>query len=171
MKRDVIIACDFNSKEELVRFLERFGEERIFLKVGMELFYAEGPEIIREIKNRGHRIFLDLKLHDIPNTVKKAMRVLANLDVDMVNVHASGTVAMMEAALEGLTKEQLRLARNEIYARHGMIFGAQDLATYFATKTWYTPTVAYADFYDQVTISEIEAANVALIVDVEEEME
>lgn len=105
MKRDVIIACDFNSKEELVRFLERFGEESIFLKVGMELFYAEGPEIIREIKNRGHRIFLDLKLHDIPNTVKKAMRVLANLDVDMVNVHASGTVAMMEAALEGLTKE------------------------------------------------------------------
>lgn len=105
MKRDVIIACDFNSKEELVKFLDRFDEESIFLKVGMELFYAEGPEIIREIKNRGHKIFLDLKLHDIPNTVKKAMRVLANLDVDMVNVHASGTVAMMEAALEGLTKE------------------------------------------------------------------
>ena len=105
MKRDVIIACDFNSKEELVKFLDRFDEESIFLKVGMELFYAEGPEIIREIKSRGHKIFLDLKLHDIPNTVKKAMRVLANLDVDMVNVHASGTVAMMEAALEGLTKE------------------------------------------------------------------
>lgn len=105
MKKDVIIACDFNSKEELVKFLDRFEEESIFLKVGMELFYAEGPEIIREIKNRGHKIFLDLKLHDIPNTVKKAMRVLANLDVDMVNVHASGTVAMMEAALEGLTKE------------------------------------------------------------------
>lgn len=105
MNRDVIIACDFNSKEELVKFLDRFGGESIFLKVGMELFYAEGPEIIREIKNRGHKIFLDLKLHDIPNTVKKAMRVLANLDVDMVNVHASGTVAMMEAALEGLTKE------------------------------------------------------------------
>lgn len=105
MERDVIIACDFNSKEELVKFLERFGDESIFLKVGMELFYAEGPEIIREIKDRGHKIFLDLKLHDIPNTVKKAMRVLANLDVDMVNVHASGTVAMMEAALEGLTKE------------------------------------------------------------------
>lgn len=105
MERDVIIACDFNSKEELVKFLDRFEEESIFLKVGMELFYAEGPEIIREIKDRGHKIFLDLKLHDIPNTVKKAMRVLANLDVDMVNVHASGTVAMMEAALEGLTKE------------------------------------------------------------------
>ena len=105
MNRDVIIACDFNSKEELVKFLDRFGGESIFLKVGMELFYAEGPEIIREIKNRCHKIFLDLKLHDIPNTVKKAMRVLANLDVDMVNVHASGTVAMMEAALEGLTKE------------------------------------------------------------------
>ena len=105
MERDVIIACDFNSKEELVKFLDRFEEESIFFKVGMELFYAEGPEIIREIKDRGHKIFLDLKLHDIPNTVKKAMRVLANLDVDMVNVHASGTVAMMEAALEGLTKE------------------------------------------------------------------
>ena len=105
MKRDVIIACDFNSKEELLNFLSKFGDESIYLKVGMELFYAEGPEIIKEIKAKGHKIFLDLKLHDIPNTVKKAMNVLSKLDVDMVNVHASGTVAMMEAALEGLTRE------------------------------------------------------------------
>ncbi len=105
MKRDVIIACDFNSKEELLNFLSKFGDESIYLKVGMELFYAEGPAIIKEIKAKGHKIFLDLKLHDIPNTVKKAMNVLSKLDVDMVNVHASGTVAMMEAALEGLTRE------------------------------------------------------------------
>lgn len=105
MNKDVIVACDFSSKEEVVKFLSNFDDESIYVKVGMELFYAEGPEIIREIKNRGHKIFLDLKLHDIPNTVKKAMSVLARLDVDMVNVHASGTIAMMEAALEGLTKE------------------------------------------------------------------
>ena len=97
MNRDVIIACDFNSKEELYTFLDRFTEEKPFLKIGMELFYAEGPEIVREIKARGHKIFLDLKLHDIPNTVKKAMAVLSRLDVDMCNVHAGGTIAMMEA--------------------------------------------------------------------------
>lgn len=104
MSKDVIIACDFNSKEDLYTFLDRFTEEKPFLKIGMELFYAEGPAIVREIKARGHKIFLDLKLHDIPNTVKKAMSVLSNLDVDMCNVHASGTIAMMEAALEGLTR-------------------------------------------------------------------
>ncbi|MBR4015701.1 MAG: orotidine-5'-phosphate decarboxylase [Anaerotignum sp.] len=104
--KDVIIACDFNSKTELMAFLDQFqGESRKpFLKVGMELYYAEGPAIIREIKARGHQIFLDLKLHDIPNTVKKAMAVLSALDVDICNLHAAGTNAMMEAALEGLTR-------------------------------------------------------------------
>ena len=104
MPKDVIVACDFSSKEEVLDFLEKFEEEKPFVKIGMELFYAEGPEIVREIKRRGHKIFLDLKLHDIPNTVKKAMKVLSGLDVDMCNVHAGGTVAMMEAALEGLTR-------------------------------------------------------------------
>lgn len=104
--KDVIIACDFNSKTELMAFLDQFqGESRKpFLKVGMELYYAEGPAIIREIKARGHQIFLDLKLHDIPNTVKKAMAVLSALDIDICNLHAAGTNAMMEAALEGLTR-------------------------------------------------------------------
>ena len=106
INRDVIIACDFASREATLEFLDRFPTGRKpFVKIGMELYYAEGPSIVREIKARGHKIFLDLKLHDIPNTVKKAMRVLSNLDVDMVNVHASGTVAMMKAALEGLTRE------------------------------------------------------------------
>lgn len=106
MSKDVIIACDFSSKAELLTFLDKFNGEsaKPFLKVGMELFYAEGPEIVREIKRRGHRIFLDLKLHDIPNTVKKAMAVLSALDVDIVNLHAAGTISMMEAALEGLTR-------------------------------------------------------------------
>jgi len=104
MGKDVIIACDFNSKEETMNFLSRFGSERPFVKIGMELYYAEGPAIVREIKARGHKIFLDLKLHDIPNTVKKAMAVLSGLDVDMTNLHAAGTKAMMEAALEGLTR-------------------------------------------------------------------
>ena len=105
MGRDVIIACDFNSKEEVMQFLDKFQEEKPFVKIGMELFYAEGPEIVRESKRRGHKIFLDLKLHDIPNTVRKSMAVLSRLDVDMCNVHAGGTKAMMEAALEGLTRE------------------------------------------------------------------
>lgn len=105
MSKDVIIACDFNSKADLMAFLENFKEERPFLKIGMELFYAEGPAIVKEIKARGHKIFLDLKLHDIPNTVKKAMSVLSDLDVDLSNVHASGTIAMMEGALEGFTKK------------------------------------------------------------------
>ena len=106
MSKDVIIACDFNSKADLMTFLDKFENEdrKPFLKVGMELFYAEGPAIVKEIKARGHKIFLDLKLHDIPNTVKKAMTVLSALDVDICNLHAAGTAAMMEAALEGLTR-------------------------------------------------------------------
>ena len=104
MGKDVIIACDFSSAEEVYRFLDLFGEEKPFVKIGMELFYAEGPAIVRAIKARGHKIFLDLKLHDIPNTVKKSMAVLSRLDVDMTNLHATGTSAMMTAALEGLTR-------------------------------------------------------------------
>ncbi len=105
MGKDVIIACDFASDKEVFEFLDLFTEEKPYVKIGMELFYAAGPEIVREIKKRGHKIFLDLKLHDIPNTVKKSMRVLSKLDVDMCNLHASGTIAMMEAAIEGLTRE------------------------------------------------------------------
>lgn len=104
MGKDVIVACDFSSAEQVFRFLDRFTDKKPFVKIGMELFYAEGPQIVREIKARGHKIFLDLKLHDIPNTVKKAMAVLSGLDVDMCNVHAAGTSAMMKAALEGLTR-------------------------------------------------------------------
>ena len=102
--RDVIVACDFSSAEETLAFLNRFGEERPFVKIGMELYYAAGPDIVRSLKERGHRVFLDLKLHDIPNTVKKAMCVLSGLGADIVNLHAAGTRAMMEAALEGLTR-------------------------------------------------------------------
>ena len=105
MAKDVIIACDFSSKEAVLDFLGRFPEgEKPFVKIGMELFYGEGPQIVRELKARGHRIFLDLKLHDIPNTVRKAMAVLTRLDVDLVNVHAAGTIEMMRAAREGLTR-------------------------------------------------------------------
>lgn len=104
MGKDVIIACDFASAEQTFAFLDKFNKENLFLKIGMELYYAEGPSIVREIKKRGHKIFLDLKLHDIPNTVKKAMNVLSNLDVDICNLHAGGTGRMMEAALEGLTR-------------------------------------------------------------------
>ena len=104
MGKDVIIACDFSSAEETYKFLDRFGEEKPFVKIGMELYYAEGPAIVREIKRRGHKIFLDLKLHDIPNTVGKAMKVLSGLDIDMCNVHAAGTADMMRAALEGLKR-------------------------------------------------------------------
>ena len=102
--KDVIIACDFATREETLKFLDQFREEKPFVTIGMELYYAEGPSIVREIKARGHKIFLDLKLHDIPNTVKKAMHVLSLLDVDIVNVHAAGTIAMMQAGLEGLTR-------------------------------------------------------------------
>ncbi len=104
MGKDVIVACDFSSKEQVMSFLDRFSGRKPFVKIGMELFYAEGPQIVREIKARGHKIFLDLKLHDIPNTVKKAMAVLSGLDVDMTNLHAAGTKRMMEAAVEGLTR-------------------------------------------------------------------
>lgn len=104
MGKDVIVACDFASAEQVFSFLDKFTEKKPFVKIGMELFYAEGPEIVRQIKARGHKIFLDLKLHDIPNTVKKAMAVLSRLEVDLVNLHAAGTKAMMEAALEGLTR-------------------------------------------------------------------
>ena len=104
MGKDVIIALDFDSRDKTLAFLDQLTGEKPFVKIGMELFYAEGPQIVRDIKARGHKIFLDLKLHDIPNTVKKAMAVLSSLDVDMVNLHAAGTRAMMEAALEGLTR-------------------------------------------------------------------
>lgn len=104
MGKDVIIACDFADKETALNFLDKFEDRKPFVKIGMELFYAEGPQIVREIKARGHKIFLDLKLHDIPNTVKKSMAVLSRLDVDMCNLHAAGTSRMMEAALEGLTR-------------------------------------------------------------------
>ena len=104
MGKDVIIACDFSSAAQTLSFLDQFTNRKPFVKIGMELFYAEGPEIVRQIKARGHKIFLDLKLHDIPNTVKKAMAVLSRLDVDITNLHAAGTTAMMQAALEGLTR-------------------------------------------------------------------
>jgi orotidine-5'-phosphate decarboxylase len=102
--KDVIVACDFKSKKEVLDFLDKFEGRKPFVKIGMELFYSEGPEIVREIKKRGHKIFLDLKLHDIPNTVKKSMAVLSKLDVDICNLHAGGTIPMMEAAIEGLTR-------------------------------------------------------------------
>ena len=104
MGKDVIIACDFSSKQDVMNFLDKFTDVKPFVKIGMELYYAEGPAIVKEIKERGHKIFLDLKLHDIPNTVKKSMSVLSRLNVDMTNLHASGTIAMMEAAIEGLTR-------------------------------------------------------------------
>ena len=104
MGKDVIIACDFDSAEKTFAFLDKFTGKKPFVKIGMELYYAEGPSIVKEIKKRGHKIFLDLKLHDIPNTVKKSMAVLSRLDVDMTNLHASGTIPMMQAAIEGLTR-------------------------------------------------------------------
>ena len=104
MGKDVIIACDFPNQEQVLSFLDKFEGKKPFVKIGMELFYGAGPGIVKEIKARGHKILLDLKLHDIPNTVKKAMSVLSNLDVDMCNLHAAGTVRMMEAAIEGLTR-------------------------------------------------------------------
>ena len=105
MNHDVIVALDFPSAQDVYTFLDRFPDEKPFVKIGMELFFAEGPQIVRQIKQKGHKIFLDLKLHDIPNTVKSAMRVLSRLDIDMVNVHAAGTIEMMRAGLEGLTRE------------------------------------------------------------------
>ena len=105
MGKDVIVACDFDSAEKTFEFLDKFTDKKPFIKIGMELFFSETPEIVREIKKRGHKIFLDLKLHDIPNTVKKAMAALSKLDIDMCNVHSAGTTEMMKAALEGLTRE------------------------------------------------------------------
>ncbi|MBE6543030.1 MAG: orotidine-5'-phosphate decarboxylase [Ruminococcaceae bacterium] len=104
MGKDVIIACDFDSAQKTFEFLDKFTGKKPFVKIGMELYYAEGPSIVKELKARGHKIFLDLKLHDIPNTVKKSMAVLSRLDVDMTNLHAGGTIRMMEAAIEGLTR-------------------------------------------------------------------
>ena len=114
MKKDVIIACDFSSKEELYAFLKNFPDQKPFLKIGMELYFAAGPEIVRKAKELGHRVFLDLKLHDIPTTVKKSMAVLSSLGVDMVNVHAAGTVPMMEAAREGLGDKSLLIAVTQL---------------------------------------------------------
>lgn len=105
MGKGVIIACDFSSKQGMIDFLSKFNEDKLFVKIGMELFYTEGPEIVRQIKKMGHKIFLDLKLHDIPNTVMKSMNVLSNFDIDMCNVHAAGTISMMEAAIKGLTRK------------------------------------------------------------------
>ena len=105
MGKDVIVACDFASREQVFDFLDKFTDRKPFVKIGMELYYAEGPQIVKDIKARGHKIFLDLKLHDIPNTVKKSMAVLSRLDVDMTNLHAAGTISMMQAAIEGLTRE------------------------------------------------------------------
>lgn len=109
MAKDVIIACDFGSAEETLAFLEKFGDRRPFVKIGMELFYAEGPSIVKQLKERGHKIFLDLKVHDIPNTVRRAMAVLARLDVDIVNVHAAGSRKMMQAAYEGLNTASMSM--------------------------------------------------------------
>ena len=114
MNRDVIIACDFKDKADTLAFLDKFQEEKPFVKIGMELFYGEGPDIVRAIKDRGHKIFLDLKLHDIPNTVKKAMQNLARLGVDMTNVHAAGTIDMMRAAREGLGEDALLIAVTQL---------------------------------------------------------
>ena len=114
MNRDVIIACDFKDKADTLAFLDKFQEEKPFVKIGMELFYGEGPDIVRAIKGRGHKIFLDLKLHDIPNTVHKAMKNLARLGVDMTNVHAAGTIDMMRAAKEGLGEDALLIAVTQL---------------------------------------------------------
>ena len=114
MNRDVIIACDFKDKADTLAFLDKFQEEKPFVKIGMELFYGEGPDIVRAIKGRGHKIFLDLKLHDIPNTVHKAMKNLARLGVDMTNVHAAGTIDMMRAAQEGLGEDALLIAVTQL---------------------------------------------------------
>lgn len=147
MNKDVIIALDFPSKKEVMEFLDRFEGKKPFVKIGMELFYAEGPEIVREIKQRGHKIFLDLKLHDIPNTVESAMRVLAKLDIDMCNVHASGTIAMMKAAVRGLTGQdgkrplliavtQLTSTGEEVMQRELLIgSGLQDTVVKYAENS------------------------------------
>lgn len=147
MGKDVIVACDFSSIAETVEFLDLFRGRKPFVKIGMELFYAEGPNVIKEIKKRGHSIFLDLKLHDIPNTVKKAMKVLSSFDIDMCNVHAGGTIDMMKAAREGLTREdgsrplliavtQLTSTAPEKLGNELMINGSMnDVVTHYAKNT------------------------------------
>ena len=165
MSKDVIIACDFQSPAEVFDFLDFFPAEKPFLKIGMELFYAEGPQIVRNIKTRGHRIFLDLKLHDIPNTVEKAMRVLSALDVDIVNVHAAGTRRMMEAARNGLTRPdgsrplliavtQLTSTDEESLHRELLISGSMD-----DTVMRYAENAAAAGL-DGVVCSPLEAGKV-----------
>ena len=165
MSKDVIIACDFQSSAEVFDFLDFFPAEKPFLKIGMELFYAEGPQIVRDIKTRGHRIFLDLKLHDIPNTVEKAMRVLSALDVDIVNVHAAGTRRMMEAARNGLTRPdgsrplliavtQLTSTDEESLHRELLISGSMD-----DTVMRYAENAAAAGL-DGVVCSPLEAGKV-----------
>lgn len=166
MNKDVIIACDFPDRETTLAFLDRFRDGRKpFVKIGMELFYGAGPDIVREIKARGHRIFLDLKLHDIPNTVKKAMKVLSALDVDMVNVHAAGTVAMMRAALEGLTRAdgtrplliavtQLTSTSEEVLQRELLVSASMD-----DTISRYAQNAREAGL-DGVVCSPLEAARV-----------
>lgn len=167
MKRDVIIACDFPNAEETLAFLDKFEGEKPFVKIGMELYYGAGNEIVREIKRRGHKIFLDLKLHDIPNTVRKAMRVLSALDVDMTNVHASGGIDMMRAALEGLTREdgtrpmliavtQLTSTSEEVMHRELLIDPAK---TIDETIAHYARNAAEAGL-DGVVCSPLEAAKV-----------
>ena len=144
MGKDVILACDFPGGEQVIDFLGKFSKSKPYVKIGMELFYAEGPEIVREVKKRGHKIFLDLKLHDIPNTVKRAMRVLSGLDIDMCNVHCSGGSEMMRAAVEGLTREdgtrpllvavtQLTSVNQEILENDLMINGKlEDVVDHYA---------------------------------------
>lgn len=163
--RDVIIACDFSSAEQTLLFLDKFSGRKPFVKIGMELYYAEGPSIVREIKRRGHKIFLDLKLHDIPNTVKKAMKVLSALDVDMTNVHAGGGVQMMKAALEGLTREDgtrpLLIAVTQLTSTsedmlHSELLIAQDMQSIIKQ---YARNAALAGL-DGVVCSPLEAAEV-----------
>ncbi|MBR1585850.1 MAG: orotidine-5'-phosphate decarboxylase [Clostridia bacterium] len=168
MGKDVIVACDFSSAQETYAFLDRFTDRKPFVKIGMELFYAEGPQIVREIKRRGHRIFLDLKLHDIPNTVKKAMAVLSRLDVDICNLHAGGTKRMMEAALEGLTRPdgtrplliavtQLTSTDQESMERDLMIHAPMDQVVMHYAKT------AQEAGLDGVVCSPLEAGQVHAI--------
>lgn len=167
MGKDVIIACDFASKEEAFAFLDKFKRlsRKPFVKIGMELYYAEGPSIVREIKARGHRIFLDLKLHDIPNTVMKTMKVLSNLGVDMTNVHAAGTRTMMEAAIKGLTREDgsrpLLIAVTQLTSTSGEALNSELLITEDMEKTvMHYAQNAKAAGLDGVVCSPLEAERV-----------
>lgn len=163
--KDVIIACDFSSAEQTLEFLDQFTGRKPFVKIGMELYYAAGPQIVRDIKKRGHKIFLDLKLHDIPNTVRKTMKVLSRLDVDMTNVHASGTVEMMQAALEGLVREDgtrpMLIAVTQLTSTSEQAMQEQLLinATIKETVTKYAQNAKAAGL-DGVVCSPLEAAYV-----------